>query len=249
MRWMKLLLSTLVFFLIVAPEGMASDRTWDDLVEHYAIHAEDKQHSMELRERLLAQAPSEGERSLWEGLWKEQNPSKRASMSLALVQKLFPDGDPSRWEEISGFWRPQEIPRSLAALDAVYVASLSLVEIGTAEPGARALALGLLESLSQSSRARYHAFLRAPEEYRVLNETFADERPPLLEGKIVGSLPFAHPVRGSISSDGALFRRMTMLNNMGQVAQGAGSYAWDRKKGKIFRVRDTGDDNEFVMGF
>lgn len=249
MRWRILFLGALVLALIVAPEALAYERTWNDLAERYSIRAEDRQHAMELRERLVAQAPEEDEKLLWEGLWKEDDPLKKASMSLALVEKLFPDGDPSRWDEISGFWRPKEIPRSLAALDAVYVASLSLLEIESSEPGAHSLAFELLDSLLRSSRARYHAFLNAPEEYLVLTEAFSDESPSLPEGTIVGRLPFAHPVRGSVSTDGALFRKMTMLNNMGQVAQGAGSYAWDRRRGKIFRIRDTGDDNEFVLGF
>jgi len=62
-------------------------------------------------------------------------------------------------------------------------------------------------------------------------------------GELVGNLPFARPVRFSVSADWALAMGMTFLDNSGVPASGMGPYAWDRKKGAIYRVTDGLDDD------
>ncbi len=44
----------------------------------------------------------------------DMSPEQRAANALALLDSLVPGGDPARWNEVAGFWRPREIPKPLA---------------------------------------------------------------------------------------------------------------------------------------
>ena len=157
-------------------------------------------------------------------------------MALALVDRMFPQGDPGKWDEVDGFWHPGLISRSLASLDAVFVSGLALLAMS--DEAAETLAIELFRKLATSPRARYHALLNAPAEYgRVLSRR-EKVTPPLPHGVILGRLPLAHPVRGWITEDRALQLGATFLDGFGGVSRGGGPYAWDRNEGKIYRVRD-----------
>ncbi len=219
----------------VAPAAPAEVGRWEELVAVYGAREEAGRDATFLRERLLAEAPREEPRRLWEGLGAAEG-RERASRALALVEALFPGGDPARWEEVGGFWNPQEIPLSLVALDAVYEAVLALGDLP--DGGAPFLASTLLRRLLQSSGARIHAFLTAPAEYARLVEILPAWGPPWPRGRIEGRLPFARPVRGSIGQDRALREGFTFLDGYGRPSSGLGAYAWDRRGGRLFRVRD-----------
>lgn len=232
-----LLLSMTIFSLTPV---WAADWTWESLVSAYDRSEEDREAAGELRRSLLADVPvGMDEEILWKAIWSEVDPRKRAILSLGLVERIFPEGKPGRWEEVRGFWRPAEIPRSLAALDAVFVAALSLLEMN--DDGAPALALNLVRDLSRSPRARYHALLYAPREYETIIRGVGKTTRPLPFDRLVGTLPLARSVRGWISQDSALDRGATFLDGQGGVARGSGPYAWDREKGKLYRVRDGKD--------
>lgn len=229
-----------LFLSVFAFSALASDWTWEDLVNVYGQGEEYRQAAEDLREVLLDSLPSGmDEKSFWEELWTGGEPRRRAALSLGLVECLFPNGDPRLWDEVQGFWRPAEIPRSLAALDAVFVAALSLLEMD--DYGAKTLALNLIRDLSRSPRARYHALFYAPREYETIVRELGKVTPPLPVDHLVGTLPLARSVRGSISQDAAVNRGVTFLDSFGGIAQGSGAYAWDRSKGRIYRVRDGRD--------
>lgn len=211
--------------------------SWESLVAAYGGAGELRQAAEALHRELAAtMTETMDEAKLWESMWTERDPRRRASMALALVDRLFPGGDPGRWEEVEGFWHPALVSRSLASLDAVYVAGLSLLAMS--DDAAEFLALHLFRRLSGSPRARYHALLNAPEEYGQIRARMDNISPPLPHGILVGRLPLAHPVRGWITEDRALQLGATFLDGFGGVSRGGGPYAWDRREGRIYRVRD-----------
>ncbi len=220
----------------VASAAAAGEWTWESLVVSYGERDEGRREAERLRDLLLAEAPREEAYLLWEGLLLPEEPRARASRALALVEALFPEGDPARWEEVGGFWNPQEIPLCLAALDAVYGAALALADLPG--KGGPYLASMLLRRLLQSPRARIHAFMTAPPVYGRLVARVPSYGPPWPRGEMKGSFPVACPVRGWVSQERALTLDMTFLDGYGRIASGLGSYAWDRERGRIYRVRD-----------
>ncbi len=187
----------------------------------------------ELRSVLLSEAPEDNLKLTWEKLWEDITPREKASRAMYLIDSLFPNGDVSRWEEGSGFWYRSLIQKSLAVLDAVYVLALSLAETG--ESDGKALAAEILKDLSRSRKGRIYAFMTAPEEYLVIQESLKDIKGlSLPKGKIIGSLPFAHPVRGRYSVTSGNLTQYVSLNGYGQPVPTMGAYVWDREKGRIF---------------
>jgi hypothetical protein len=231
-----LFLSFLLAGLLSALPAAQGSWTWESLVDSYGNREEVRQQAHRLRGELLDEAPEEGPRQLWMGLSLPEAPRKRAARSLALIEALFPGGDPARWEEVGGFWNPQEIPLSLAALDGVYGAALALADVGGKE--APYLASWLLRRLLQSPKARVHAFLRAPSAYDRIVAGVPPFGPPWPLGEREGSLPLARPVRGWVSQERALLQEMTFLDGQGRITSGSGFYAWDREKGALYRVRE-----------
>ncbi len=190
--------------------------------------------SGELRSLLISEAPEEELVSTWEKLWEDIDTGEKASRAIYLIESLFPNGDVSRWEEVSGFWYPSLIPKSLAALDAVYVLALSLDQTGN--PDGKYLAYEILRDLSKSRKGRIYAFMTAPEEYAEIKESLKEIKGfSLPKGKIIGSLPFAHPVRGKYSMTSRTLTQYVYLNGYGQPTSSTGAYGWDRKKGMIFK--------------
>ena len=240
-------------FILIATAALVgvvpaeANKDWDELVRTYGKKEEERGVIQALREGLLAEAPRADPSFLWEGLFLPGTEARRrASLGLALVEALCPEGDPARWEEVEGFWNPQEIPLSLASLDAVYGAVLALGEMD--EKGASLLASTLLRRLLQSPRARVHAFLTAPVQYGRIVHSLPPWGPPWPQGELRGSLPLARSVRGTISESRALSLGHTFLDGYGRIASGTGFYAWDRVRGDIFRVRDGRDRLRWWFG-
>jgi hypothetical protein len=216
--------------------------TWEELVEAYGQKAELEPKAKALGEELLAEAADLQGVELWRHVVDPATPGRqRAADGLKLVREIFPGGEPAGWDEVSGFWLPAMVPKPLAAFDAVYFTAIGL--LGLDEPGAAWLARQLLTELKRSSRAAHLALREAPAEYETILSHLeeATEPPPVggwPEGKTTGTLPFARPVRFSVSGDYAIMKGMTFLNNSGVPVSGMGPFAWDRKRGAIYRVVD-----------
>jgi len=205
----------------------------------YLITAEKREEAKELQQALLKEAPALEEKALWEKLWLPLPPRERAALGVKLVEEIYPSrGNLGEWEKIRGFWHPTMHPRSLAALDGLFIALQALLEMEQAD--AAILAHDLLRQFCSSPRARQTALREGPEIYNVLQQKLEAQNLappggwPRWSGQ--GKLPLARPVRGSITADTALTRRMTFLDGQGGIASGLGSYAWDREKGNIYRV-------------
>ncbi len=205
----------------------------------YIITAEKREGAKELQQALLKEAPPGEEKALWEKLWLPLPARERAALGLKLVEEIYPSrGNLGEWEKIQGFWHPTMHPRSLAALDGLFITLQALLEMEQTE--AAILAQDMLRQFCTSPRARQTALREGPEIYNVLWQKLEAQNLappggwPRWSGR--GNLPLARPVRGSVSVDTALARKMTFLDGQGGIASGLGGYAWDREKGNIYRV-------------
>jgi len=136
------------------------------------------------------------------------------------------------------------IPKPLAAFDAAFFTVMALLEMD--RPEAPWVAQDLLQALRSSSAAALLALRTAPAEYPWIVGALEKGTglPPLggwPRGKVRGKLPFAHPVRSVITEIQAQSRDMLFLNSAGQPAPG-GPYAWDRDRGRVYRVIEPSDD-------
>ncbi len=243
-----------LLFLAFSP-GLLLGRTYlpeeAETLTLYPITAEKRQEAEELQQALLEEAPLLEEKKLWEKLWLPAPPRERAALGLRLMEQIFPSrGDLGEWEKIRGFWHPTLHPRSLAALDGLFITLEALLEMQQRE--ADILAHDLLRQFCASPRARQITLRQGPEIYNTLRDKLEalNLAPPggwpRWSGR--GNLPLARPVRGSVTVDTALARRMTFLDGQGGIASGLGRYAWDREKGNIYRVIYREDRIIFIPG-
>ncbi|HON33574.1 MAG TPA: hypothetical protein PL052_01670 [Synergistales bacterium] len=238
-----LFLAALVM-LPAPPDRAEAARSYEELAEAYSRKFETRPKAEALRSTLLEGAWDSGGPTLL-GSIKDPglSPEQRAANGLKLVEELFPGGDPARWDKVSGFWPGPMIPKPLAAFDAVFFTVIALLELD--RPEAPWMAQDLLQALRGSSAAALLALRTAPEEYLRIVEALEKGTglPPLggwPRGKIRGRLPFAHPVRSVITETHAQSRDMQFLNSAGQPAS-AGPYAWDRDRGRVYRVVEPSD--------
>jgi hypothetical protein len=240
-----------LFLVVMVSLSVPSDRaeaarSFEELVELYASRDAARPEAFALRSTLLEQAWDSGSLNLL-GSIKDPDlpPKQRAANGLKLIGALFPGGDPARWDDVKGFWPRPLMPKPLAAFDAIYFTVMALLELD--EPGAVWIAQDLLQGLRSSSRAALIALRTAPEEYLWVVERLEEgtKMPPLggwPKAKILGRLPFAHPVRSAVTETWAQSQDMQFLNSVGQPAPG-GPYAWDRTRGRIYRVIEPGDND------
>ncbi len=250
-RYCFMLLLATILIASVSSFPAAASRSFEELAEMYLRREHARPEAAELKNRLLASAWEMEAPDLWDSLKDPAlAPEQKAANGLLLIKILFPGGNPARWEDISGLWFPGMVPKSLAAFDAIYYTAMALVELD--EPGAPWIAHDLMAEFRRSSRAALIAIRTAPKEYsgliRALDESTG--MPPMggwPEAEIRGSLPFGHPVRSAVTETYAVMREMQFLNAAGQPAS-SGPFAWDRDRGRIYRVIDTDDRIIWILG-
>ncbi|MCF7934713.1 MAG: hypothetical protein K9L28_00005 [Synergistales bacterium] len=229
-------------------DGRLAD--YESLLEEYRWKWEHQGQMEALHRELAAPYGEEPVLQLWEQLWKREGRA-RAGTALALIEQLLPEGNPERWKEVGGFWRPEAIPRSLAALDGVIVAAEELLALpGTASDQ---LALSLLQGLAGDSTAASLVLRRGPQAARRIYSGLQRARLPLPPAfprpqETIGSLPLARRVREMIPMGRAVREDFPFLNALGVPTSGAGPYAWDREEGKIYRVVE-GNDEDLLFWF
>ena len=126
-KWTAALILVLAFTLYSVPVFAASD--WDTFVAEMEKKEKIKDTGAAIVADMLDIAPGGTETELWQKLWNGE-PRWRAAAAVALISRMFPDGDPSRWQEVSGFAPRQSVqPRQLIAMDAFFVAVDSLSRI------------------------------------------------------------------------------------------------------------------------
>nr|WP_321501191.1 cell division protein FtsL [uncultured Dethiosulfovibrio sp.] len=231
----------MIFKLITIALCLMSSVAWgwqdryDSMVEMSLKREEGGIVGGHLKKELLSEAPSKSELILWKSLW-EGSARERASVGLALIEAIYPQGDPSRWGEVVGFVYPSLIPRPLMAVDALMVSVRSLMDL----EGGDFLAAELLRSFGSSSRAKHLFIDTSPKDMEdVLSELVSRTGMPgsWKATDIEGSLPLAAPVGGAISQSSAIARGMRFLDGSG-VPSNNGPYGWDRSSGRIYQVVD-----------
>lgn len=241
---------TTILLLIFCDHGFSGEpglgRSYEDLAKSYQVRDAELPEAAFLESELLSIAEDLGPADLWRSILESRTPAKiRAANGLALIRIIFPLGDSGRWAEVSGFWFPSLIPKPLAALDAVFYTSIALLEVD--EPGAHWIAARIMDGLRNSSRAALLSMRTSPREYRtIISQIEAKTSVQPMGGwpvaEIRGKLPFASAPSSYVTQENALSAGMIFLNNSGQPVSGTGPFAWDRKKGSIYRVVESRED-------
>lgn len=175
---------------------------------------------------------------LWQMLNNSPDMRKKAAAGVALQGKIFADGNLSRYDEVQGFYLPLDIPKPLVAADAVLITVCALQQMGG--DGAKWLAHKIFSDFMRSEGARYHWGRIQPvalaQAIEALKKEGVGSWPSHLE--IKGILPAASRINGSISDGRAMELGMTFLDGAGRPTAGAGSFAYDRVHGRIYKVVD-----------
>lgn len=243
MKGRNALLCALVFVVLYGTAACAS--RYDDLLARYESARTGEVAAAALRTRLSGAAENLAPLDLWDSLVREGiSPELRAANSLALLDALVPNGDPARWSEVGGFWRPREIPTPLAAVDAILYAAVALAEMN--DPGAPWLARKLLLAFLSDPAAALLFADNGPAEYAMTVDALTRKNvlPPnglWRKDASVGRLPLACEARGFIKRGRAMEEGMTFLNGAGRPVAN-GDYAWDRVRGKVYEVMGEMDD-------
>lgn len=228
--------------------------SYEELLHRYELRMAGREKILPVRGWILASARTASPEERWlaldevfrgeslHALSEKAFSLEIAADALALVEAIFPDGDPGKWDFVSGFWNPREIPKSLAAVDAVFWTAASLLRQG-APSGAEWLAFRLLDRLAASPRATLYFLSTCPAEGDVLlremeSRGLVPPRGSWGERYSLGRQPLAAPLRGWVSSETAVRRGMVFLDGDGRPASG-GPFAWDRKKGRLYRIQES----------
>ncbi|GAB6281088.1 MAG: hypothetical protein STSR0007_12490 [Thermovirga sp.] len=232
--------------LVVSPAfsgNSGPSKSYDDLLAAYLNRSALLPEATTLEVSLISEAEDLEPIDLWRSIRDLNKPAKiRSSNGLALIRNLFPGGDPGRWDEISGLWFPQLVSKPLAAFDAVYYTSIALLELD--ESAAPWLAQRLMEDLRSSPRAAFLALRTAPLEYldlvsRLESRTGLTPIGGWPAAETSGKLPFAHAASSFVTQNYAMMNGMVFMNISGQPVSGTGPFAWDREKGRVYRVVES----------
>lgn len=240
-KFFKLMAAAAATLCLAGSAAGDTESRFEELARRYGSRAESAAAAAELRIRLEAKAGPLSAEGLWESLFLAgQTAGQGAANGLALLSALVKGGDPVNWHTASGFFRPSEVPKSLAAADAVYMSAAFLLKMD--DPAAGSLASWLMARLLDSPKGKHFFISTGPAEYLPLvREMTARELVPSFgawpESLARGSLPFAAPVRGWVSYGTALTRDMVFLDGAGRPASN-GMYAWDRERGRIYAVAE-----------
>ncbi len=227
-----------VFLALTATIPAFAAADWDSFVLEMEKRSRIKETGAVMVKDLLKNAPAGTESELWSMLWSGDHNS-RAAAAVALVDRVFPDGDPSRWQEVSGFVSDMSLrPRQLLAMDAFFAAIDSL----SALPDGACGAAYLLELFGRSAFGKVTFIEEIPQGMDVILKGVVSATG--LPGdwsikRVRGRLPLLPVYGGSVTSSRADSENMQYLDGYGSIASN-GVYAWDRNRGRVYRVIEGG---------
>lgn len=231
-----------IVLALSAPAFAAAD--WDTFVADMQRRSNIKEMGPSVLRDIRAIEPSGTEYELWSKLWSGE-PKMRAAAGLAIIDRIFPNGDPARWEEVRGFLSKHSLqPRQLAAMDGLFVTIAALKEL----PDGVWASAYLLDSFGKSAMGRVKFIDEIPADLRpVIDEVLSKTGLPgdWTSKKIRGKMPMLPVYRGYIRSDAADFLNMEYLDGYGSIS-GNGPYVWDRDRGYIYKVFDDSRRDEFI---
>lgn len=205
---------------------------WEELSRRADLRRAEQAQARALAAQLDAEAVDAPLYRQWKTM--TENPSRRLDAAWSILHRCVPRGDVSRWADVKGFELPSETPRALMVIDALYAA---VTELPGREGGAW-LARDLLLQFSRSSSGRYDFLGECPAPVaEALARIKAQTGLPgaWTPRRVLGELPLARPVRGTVTTSRAQNGDMQFLDGDG-LPSGSGFYAWDRRTGKIYNV-------------
>lgn len=226
-----------VIILILAalsfvPAAQADE--WDDLLERVRKENMINQKGTEIIAKLRSEAPDGTELELWQLIWFGYE-RPRASAAVALIDKLFPESDPARWEEVGGFiTRDTFATRQLAALDALFAA----VMIMSKDPDMIWGAAYLLQAFGHSGMGKVIFIDKIPSGLRAAIDKVIEVtglRGDWSSREELGRFPLLPSFGGYIGYSGGGGPHMQFIDGAGRLAQN-GSLVWNRKNGKIYKI-------------
>ena len=239
MTEMKKTLSAIIFAILFAlsalPASAAED--WDSFVLRMEQRSKVKEAGTAVLDELRKSAPQGTEEELWLAS-KQGDARTRAAASVALIDRMFPEGNPARWEEVRGFLNNYRVqPRQLTAIDALFSAIASLREL----PNGVWASAYLLDSFGKSAMGRLKFIDDTPAELRAVIDSVTAETK--LSGdwgssKTRGHLPLLPIYRGYTTRNRADSLNMQYLDGYGSLASN-GRYAWDRDRNYLYEVVET----------
>ena len=224
--------------LFATPLFAASD--WDTFTAEMEKRSKIKDTGAAIVDDMREIAPQGTEIELWSKLWVGE-PRWRAAAAVALIDRIFPQGDPSRWQEVSGFASGRSVqPRQLIAIDALFVAVDSLSHMPDGIWGSAYL-------LQQFGKSGWGKVMFIEEIPYGFDQTLKDVISTTgLTGdwsikRIRGKMPLLPIYRGYITRNGADSRNLQYLDGYGSISSN-GRYAWDRDRGYIYEVMEDSRD-------
>ena len=216
------------------PALAASD--WDSFVAQMESEQRLKTDGPVIVAQVAQMDPQATDKELWNLSCNAPSVETRAAASVALVNKLFPSGDPSRWQEVQGFFPPQSyIPLQLVAVNALYNAVTALSQM----PNGKLGAAYLMTLFGKSAIGKLYFIDNMPAQFRKTMDTLVAETP--LAGDwssetVEGPWPFVPAENFNICTSAVQANSdFQYLNAMGQIAK-TGPYAWDRVTGGVYKV-------------
>ena len=108
----------LVLAISLSPAPVFAASAWGTFTAEMEKRSKIKDTGAAVIADMLDIAPQGTEAELWNKLW-DGEPRWRAAAAVSLINRVFPQGDPSRWQEVSGFVPQRSVqPRQLMARDA-----------------------------------------------------------------------------------------------------------------------------------
>ena len=216
-----------------------TDSAWSKMTAQLAARQAGEEKALAIRSELDAAAVTGKLRDLWKTATSKKG-SERLTAAWSILRKCIPDGDLSRWAEVNYFDIPSITPNMFMVVDALYAAVIELSGID----GGEWVAAELLREFSARPHSRYDFISVCPapvaDAIRVVVEKTGLSR-NWLPRTVIGSLPLARPVSGSVTHSTALMKDMVLLDGAGAPSSN-GFYAWDRKTGRIYNLVD---DNSY----
>ena len=238
---MKKTTTALLCAAVIAASGIctasAKAADWNDFSAHMEQQAKIRNEGAAFMEQLKNQAPGGDNKTLWEASCKASSPQERAAASYALMLKLLPNGDPSKWEEVKGFFDTSSyMPNQIVAVNALFNAVTALYQM----PEGKYAAAYLMQEFGKSSRGKIIFIETTPKEFRATLDALIAETG--LEGdwsseKVEGPYPFVPRYAGVKTRQNAMTSNRIFLDGYGSIATN-GNFAWDRFKKEIYTIID-----------
>lgn len=231
----------LVVFTLFLTSPLFAVATWDELVTQLGKSEKVSVDGREFLAELKSEAPKGSDLSLWKKLWVGE-PRARVAAGVALMDKIFPSGDPGRWEEAGGFLSPSSLrPRQLAGLDAFFVTVAALDSV----PGGEWTAAVFLRCFAKSGRGQVYFIEQMPADLKGHIDSIVAKTGLGGDWSVKVTcrpLPLLPVYSGVMRRGTAESRGLQYLDGAGRIASN-GSYVWDRDKGYIYRIVE--DSNHF----